>query len=60
MAICIMADPEKTNARYVEQFLEMMSAERGASKNTLESYERDLAAYLSFAGECNADVKSIT
>ena len=43
----------------VEAFLEMMSAERGASKNTLESYERDLAAYLSFAGECNADVKSI-
>lgn len=27
---------------YVESFLEMMSAERGAAKNTLSSYERDL------------------
>ena len=29
----------------VEAFLEMMSAERGAAKNTLSSYERDLAKY---------------
>ncbi len=29
----------------VEAFLEMMSAERGAAKNTLSSYERDLLAY---------------
>ncbi len=28
-----------------EAFLEMMSAERGAAKNTLTSYERDLAFY---------------
>lgn len=27
---------------YVESFLEMMSAERGAARNTLSSYERDL------------------
>ncbi len=27
---------------YVESFLEMMSAERGAATNTLESYQRDL------------------
>ena len=30
----------------VEAFLEMMSAERGAAKNTLSSYERDLQSYL--------------
>ena len=29
----------------VEAFLEMMSAERGAAKNTLSSYERDLRSY---------------
>lgn len=29
----------------VEAFLEMMSAERGAAKNTLLSYERDLKSY---------------
>ncbi len=29
----------------IEAFLEMMSAERGAAKNTLASYERDLLGY---------------
>ena len=29
----------------VESFLEMMSAERGAAENTLQSYERDLIRY---------------
>lgn len=32
----------------VEAFLEMMSAERGAAANTLESYRRDLADYAAF------------
>ncbi|MGH6875610.1 MAG: tyrosine-type recombinase/integrase, partial [Aestuariivirgaceae bacterium] len=34
--------------RLVEQFLEMMSAERGASRHTLEAYGRDLADYGTF------------
>src|SRR4051812_43151892 len=33
---------------HVESFLEMMSAERGAAVNTLQSYERDLNALRSF------------
>jgi len=32
----------------IENFLDMMSAERGASRNTLEAYKRDL---LAFAGD---------
>ncbi len=32
----------------VEQFLEMMAAERGASKNTLEAYNRDLLSFLEY------------
>ena len=32
----------------VEAFLEMMSAERGAAKNTIEAYRRDLSDYLGF------------
>jgi len=32
----------------VEGFLEMMSAERGAAANTLESYARDLSDYTTF------------
>jgi integrase/recombinase XerD len=34
-----------SNPRTIEAFLDMMSAERGASRNTLEAYARDLAAF---------------
>lgn len=34
--------------RLIERFLEMMSAERGAARNTLAAYERDLEAYAAF------------
>jgi len=37
-----------SEAHLVEAFLEMMSAERGAAKNTLDAYGRDLADYLGF------------
>jgi integrase/recombinase XerD len=40
-----MRDP---SALQVESFLEMMSAERGAATNTLQSYERDLEDVRSF------------
>ena len=46
-----MARLEKTARRgghHIEAFLEMMSAERGASPNTLASYRRDLDDYSSF------------
>jgi len=33
---------------YVEQFIEMMVAERGASANTVEAYQRDLTDFLTF------------
>lgn len=35
-----------------ESFLEMMSAERGASANTLSAYQRDLQRYLAFLAGC--------
>jgi len=37
-----------SDAARIELFLEMLSAERGAAKNTLESYGRDLADYSRF------------
>jgi len=51
-------------SRHVESFLEMLAAERGAARNTLESYRRDLQAFSAFAwrrGETaeGADVASI-
>jgi integrase/recombinase XerD len=38
----------KTSGHHVEAFLEMMSAERGAARNTLSAYRRDLEDYLGF------------
>lgn len=35
-------------ARLIEPFLEMMAAERGASKNTMDAYRRDLLDFLVF------------
>lgn len=35
--------------RHVEAFLEMLAAERGAARNTLLAYERDLADFSAFA-----------
>jgi integrase/recombinase XerD len=40
------------SALQVESFLEMMSAERGAATNTLQSYERDLEDAKSFLNAC--------
>jgi integrase/recombinase XerD len=34
--------PRASSANVLEEFLDMMSAERGASRNTLEAYRRDL------------------
>ena len=32
----------------VDAFLEMMSAERGAARNTIEAYRRDLGDYAGY------------
>ena len=43
---------DKTGAnaggRAIELFLDMLASERGASKNTLDAYQRDLADYDEF------------
>lgn len=42
-----MSDPEgPAGARALRDFLAMMAAERGASKNTLDAYARDLGDYV--------------
>jgi len=37
--------PNSLSQRLIDRFLEMMAAERGASRNTLAAYRRDLEAY---------------
>lgn len=54
------------SAAHAEAFLEMMSAERGAAKNTLLSYEKDLEELRSFlmgrnvamTSACSADLQA--
>jgi integrase/recombinase XerD len=43
--------------RLIERFLEMMSAERGAAKNSILAYGRDLADYAAFLSAQSKDVK---
>jgi len=42
----------------VGAFLEMMSAERGAARNTIEAYRRDLGDYAQFLGRKGVDLTS--
>ncbi|KLK91954.1 recombinase XerD [Microvirga vignae] len=42
-------------ARQASLFLDMLAAERGASKNTLDAYRRDLDDYLGFLNEAGVE-----
>ncbi len=46
-------------ADHIEAFLEMLSAERGAALNTLESYRRDLMDFAAFAGRRQARAETL-
>lgn len=49
-----------TAQRLIGRFLEMMSAERGAAKNSILAYGRDLADYTAFLAAQSKDVKLAT
>jgi integrase/recombinase XerD len=51
-------DGQSRDRRLVGRFLEMMSAERGAAKNTLDAYRRDLEDYASFLENADIAVKN--
>jgi|APTNR8051073442_1049403.scaffolds.fasta_scaffold06351_7 integrase/recombinase XerD len=42
--------------RQIERFLEMLSAERGAARNTIESYRRDLHDFSRFAATSGTEL----
>ena len=49
----VAAQPETgAVSRHIEAFLEMMTAERGAARNTVESYGRDLSDFAAHARRC--------
>lgn len=49
-----------TASRHLESFLEMLAAERGAARNTLLAYQRDLDAFAAFAASRSEDVAGAT
>lgn len=53
-----MARPQ-SDARLIESFLDMMSAERGGSENTLAAYRRDLTDYADFLAARGATVATV-
>ena len=46
------------DSRLIERFLEMMSAERGAARNTLDAYQRDLSFYSAFLNAAGAGLQT--
>lgn len=46
-------------SNYLELFLEMLSAERGAAVNTLEAYRRDLTDFLTYLKNCSVDICAV-
>ena len=46
--------------RLLASFLEAIASERGASRNTIEAYRRDLSAYLDFLGERGTNALAAT
>lgn len=46
--------------RFIEQFIEMMVAERGASGSTASAYERDLSDFLAFAERKKTSLPGVT
>jgi len=46
------------DSRLIERFLEMMSAERGAARNTLDAYQRDLSFYSAFLSAAGAGLQT--
>jgi integrase/recombinase XerD len=47
-----------TSQRLISRFLEMMSAERGAAKNSILAYGRDLEDYAAFLASKSCDAKT--
>ena len=45
-------------SRFVEMFLDMLTAERGVAQNTVESYGRDLAHFEKFLGRRRRTLES--
>jgi integrase/recombinase XerD len=50
----------KPSANSVGLFLDMLAAERGAARNTIEAYQRDLADFSEFLGDAGTNIQRAT
>jgi integrase/recombinase XerD len=55
-----MRKANKVAARLIEMFLDMMSAERGASQNTLSAYRSDLVSFSEYVAGQGGDLAHAT
>ena len=53
-----MSKESQERGQHLEAFLEMLSAERGAARNTLDAYERDLKDFTAFLSSRDKPVTS--
>jgi len=54
-----MSSVPKNSLKAIDSFLEMMSAERGASDNTLAAYRRDLTNWAEALGKAKRDLLTV-
>ena len=52
--------PRQTNDALIELFLDMLAAERGAARNTLDAYRRDLAQFSAGLDETGRTIANAT
>ena len=55
-----MSKESRSPERHVGAFLEMLSAERGAARNTLDAYERDLEDFAGFLSSRGGSLDAAT